>query len=239
MTASALPATFTAAGREIPVELRRTGRARRLTLTADAARGLVRLTAPRRAGTGEIVRFFKSREDWIAARVEAFPHPRPFAPDAAIPFAGGTLILVHGSGAGPLARREGGRLHVAGGRHLFGGRVERWLRGEALKALSDETLRLTASAGLSGSLRAVSVGDPRRQWGSCARAGDVRYSWRLILAPPVVLKAVVAHEVAHLRHHDHGEDFHALAGRLSGGTQKQANAWLRAHGASLHWIGRQ
>ena len=40
------------------------------------------------------------------------------------------------------------------------------------------------------------------------------FSWRLILTPRHVLDYVVAHEVAHLVHANHGPDFHALLAEL-------------------------
>ncbi len=84
----------------------------------------------------------------------------------------------------------------------------------------------------------VGVGDPATRWGSCATTGAIRYSWRLILAPPAVRQSVVAHEVAHLVHPNHGPAFWALAAELTAGDLTAARAWLKAHGAALHWIGR-
>ena len=52
----------------------------------------------------------------------------------------------------------------------------------------------------------VSVGDAGSRWGSCSSQGRIRLSWRLILAPPAVRRYVVAHEVAHLVHLDHGAE---------------------------------
>src|SRR3546814_5691061 len=85
----------------------------------------------------------------------------------------------------------------------------------------------------------VTVGDPRGRWGSCAASGAIRYSWRLILAPDHVRRATVAHEVAHRLHMDHGPAFHAAAARILGDDPAPARAWLRTHGAALHWIGRE
>ena len=84
----------------------------------------------------------------------------------------------------------------------------------------------------------MSIGDPRARWGSCSANGDIRYSWRLILAPPDVLEATVAHEVAHRLHMDHSPAFHAAVRRLLGRDPSAERAWLRAHGRELYWLGR-
>jgi predicted metal-dependent hydrolase len=84
----------------------------------------------------------------------------------------------------------------------------------------------------------VSIGDPRARWGSCSASGDIRYSWRLILAPKEVREATVAHEVAHRLHMDHSPAFHAAVVKLLGRDPAPENRWLRAHGAALYWLGR-
>jgi predicted metal-dependent hydrolase len=49
-----------------------------------------------------------------------------------------------------------------------------------------------------------------------------------VLAPPFVLDAVVAHELGHLRHADHGQRFWALVKRHAPRTD-EARRWLRAN----------
>ena len=73
--------------------------------------------------------------------------------------------------------------------------------------MSREVAEYAAAAGVG--VRSVSVGDAGTRWGSCSSQGRIRLSWRLILAPPNVRRYVVAHEVAHLVHLDHGAEFKA------------------------------
>ena len=68
---------------------------------------------------------------------------------------------------------------------------------------------------------------PASRWGSCSASGAIRYNWRLILAPPHLLRWVVAHEVAHRRHMNHGPAFQALEAELYGGDVAAARAELR------------
>ena len=140
----------------------------------------------------------------------------------------------------PLARRgirlEGDELIVGGpGTSLQAG-VLRWLKAEAREQLSRETARIAAMAGVS--VRAVSIGDPVSRWGSCSSSGTIRFSWRLILAPPQLLRFVVAHEVAHRLHMNHGPDFKAAEQRLFGGDVAVARSELRRLGPSLRAVGR-
>jgi predicted metal-dependent hydrolase len=57
------------------------------------------------------------------------------------------------------------------------------------------------------------------------------------MAPEEVLDYVVAHEVAHLAHRNHGPAFWALVERLCPGHARQRD-WLRSHGAGLYRYGQ-
>ncbi len=127
-------------------------------------------------------------------------------------------------------------LRVGGPLEALASRVTRWLKAEALQMLDSETRTLCAAHSLT--VTTVGVGDPRGRWGSCSSSGVIRYSWRLILAPPEVLRATVAHEVAHLVHLDHSPAFHAAVAQLYGRVPTAERRWLKTHGTALHWFGR-
>jgi predicted metal-dependent hydrolase len=99
-----------------------------------------------------------------------------------------------------------------------------------------ETQEIAALAGKS--VRSVTVGDAETRWGSCSSQGRIRYSWRLILAPPEARRYVVAHEVAHLVHLNHGAEFKSLERRLFGDETGPARELLRRCGPRLKRIGR-
>ena len=85
----------------------------------------------------------------------------------------------------------------------------------------------------------IGLGDPRGRWGSLrARArASLRFSWRLVLAPPAVLDYVAAHEVAHLMHANHSPNFWAVVRALVG-DERPWRRWLKTHGSALHAAGR-
>lgn len=233
------PATLRLAGREVPLEVRRSARARRLTLTADASRGVIRLTLPPRASARTAERFLTSRMDWLAERARRFPQPCPLIDGARIPYRGKTLLCRWRADAARAPRLAGETLTVGGPAEFMNDRIVRWLKREARAALIGDCEEIGARGGIETDSLRVTVRDTRRQWGSCAPDGRLSFSWRLILAPDFVRRSVAAHELAHLRHRHHGPTFHAEAERLLGASHAPADAWLRANGALLHWIGRQ
>nr|WP_243446121.1 SprT family zinc-dependent metalloprotease [Polymorphobacter fuscus] len=206
-------------------------------MRADPVQGVVRLGLPARGGAAAAAQLLADHQGWLCNQVARWPAPLPFVPGAAIPFDGGTLHLEWAPNNARTPRREGDLLFVGGPQSMLAGRALRWLKAAALAELTDATHRYAAM--VARPVAQVRVADPRARWGSCATtAGRIAYSWRLILAPPMVRNNVVAHEVAHLVHPNHGPQFHALLRQLDP-NERAARAWLKAHGAGLHWVGRE
>lgn len=210
--------------------------AKTIRLSVDPATGTARLIVPRRAGLKSALAWAEEKKDWIAEQRARLPNPRPFVPGAPIPFGDVTLTLEWREGRARVIQREGNRLCASGPIETLGRRVEAWLKRQALEVLARETAEIARAAGVT--VTKVSVADPKARWGSCASTGAIRYSWRLILAPDFVRRATVAHEVAHRVHMNHAPVFHALVAELLGEDPAPATAWLRRHGAGLHWFGR-
>jgi predicted metal-dependent hydrolase len=218
-----------------PVQILRHAAARVMRLRVDPRDGAVRLTLPRRASLRSAYAWVEGQRAWVEAQLGALAPNIPLASGMTLDVGGEPLTLQHDPQARSV-RREGALLRVGGSADMFEARVLRWLRGEAMRVLDEETREIAAEAGVT--IARVSVGDTRSRWGSCSARGDIRYSWRLILAPRFVLRATVAHEVAHRVHMNHGPAFKRLEQDLLGESPSAARAWLRAHGAMLHKYGR-
>jgi predicted metal-dependent hydrolase len=217
------------------VVLKLSRRSRRVSLRIDAARGVVLALAPNERRLGEAVAFAKERSAWIQERLQARPAGAPFAPGGVVTLRGVDVLLDAVPGAS-AARVVEGRIVSGGEGEAYSRRIERLLRAEAKRDLEARTEVHAQALGVANPK--VGLADPRSRWGSCTPArGTIRYSWRLILAPPWILDYVAAHEVAHLLHADHSDRFWAVVHSLTG-DHRPARAWLRAHGAGLHAAGR-
>ena len=247
------------------LEVVRHARARRMRLSVDPASGRVRLTIPPRASLKQAMAWANEHRGWIDAQRSKLPEGRPFVPGAVIPVEGEdvtvdwaperprTIALIRHAGLVPASTeprasgqeaqwtpvqgRGDGRLVCGGPIEGLSRRIETWLKRRALTVLTEETTEFAAKANVTVSR--VAVADPKGRWGSCASTGAIRYSWRLICAPPHVRRATVAHEVAHRLQMNHSPAFHAAHRALLGADPAPARAWLRRHGASLHWVGRR
>lgn len=226
-------------GRSYPFTLRRDARARRMLLRVMPRDGAVVLVLPKRASLQAGRQFMAEQAGWILARQAERPQSPPWADGGSVPFLGETLTIRHC----PQARargavwREGGELLVAGQPEHLARRLRDWLKVRAREEFTVQARSLAAGEGLA--ISRVTVRDTSSRWGSCSAGGNLSFSWRLIMAPPAIVRYMVAHEVAHLRHMDHSDAFWRLVARLSGGEAEMRTArhWLKRHGAALHLVG--
>jgi hypothetical protein len=211
------------------VTLRRSARARRLSLRISGADGRVTLTLPARAPVREGLAFLREREGWLRGHLARTPEALLPAFGTAIPFQGRPLLLCAAAVRG--GRLDGDRLLLPPDPERLAARLLAFLRAAARDRLAAACDRHARA--LEKPYRRLTLRDPRSRWGSCTAAGDLMFSWRLVLAPPAVLGYVAAHEVAHLARMDHSPEFWRVVGGLCPGWEESRD-WLRREGASLH-----
>ncbi len=218
------------AGRpDIEVRLRRSRRARRLSLRVSGLDGRVTLTMPPRARMREAEAFLREREGWIRDNMKR-------APEALRPRIGGAILwegreIGIREGNGRAARLEGGMILVPPDPARVPARIAALMKGAARERLLAASERYAAEIGAR--IGRISLRDPRSRWGSCSSDGNLMYSWRLIMAPPEVLDYVAAHEVAHLREMNHSPAYWQIVERICPDFATH-RAWLKENGALLH-----
>jgi predicted metal-dependent hydrolase len=214
----------------------RSPRARQMRLVVDPRDGSIRLTLPRRAQIDHGLRWAETKRGWIEAQLARLPVATPIINGMRLEMAGETLVLNWSEHHPRKPVRHDGGLQIGGPAERLEARLLRWLKDEARALFDLETQEFAEKIGVS--VPPIGIGDPVSRWGSCASSGQIRYSWRLILAPSFVRRATVAHEVAHRVHMNHGAAFHALVQTILGEDPTPARKWLRSNGSALHWFGR-
>jgi predicted metal-dependent hydrolase len=228
------PALLAIDGEPIPVSFRRHAKARRLVLRLTRDRAGVIVTVPTRVSRTEALDFAKKSSRWISERLKAEPKDRPMQAGREILIRGETRRIVHsGSRRGTVMLADTSVI-VSGDEAHLGRRLTDWLKAEAKRDLIKASEFYAAAMGAK--FNRLSVRDQKSRWGSCSSDGTLSYSWRLILAPSFVLDYVAAHEVAHLKHMNHGRGFWRLV-LTHCPHASRAKSWLKAHGAELHAYG--
>jgi predicted metal-dependent hydrolase len=213
---------------------RRSARARKISLRIDARAGIVIITLPPRAAQAAGLALLRDNTAWVAERLARLPDPVLLADGVVVPIDGVPHRIRHVPGGCGGAWLGPGELLVSGAPEFLARRAADFLRAEARRRLSALAVAKAATAGLSP--RRVIVKDTRTRWGSCTADGTLMFCWRLVMAPPHVQDYVAAHEVAHLRHMDHGRGFWALVAQLTP-NKRMAVHWLDAQGPGLMRVG--
>lgn len=225
-----------------PVELRRHPTARRLTLRVSHSARSVVLTIPPYTDVREADRFLAKSLDWVRQRLEGVPDAVPFTEGAIVPLRGVAhqVVLAGRRRGSPVVTAVAGepgqnaRLIVCGDAEHAPRRLRDWLMGEARRDLEEQVYFHGRQLELSA--RRIVVRDQKSRWGSCTSEGVLSFSWRLVLAPPLVLDYVAAHEVAHLAEMNHGPRFWRLVKKTMPRLD-EAKRWLRMNGMGLYRYG--
>ncbi|WP_460272539.1 M48 family metallopeptidase [Celeribacter sp. ULVN23_4] len=211
------------------VTLRRSTRARRLSLRVSRLDGRVTLSMPTRLPEREALAFLHEKEAWIRKHLDQRSPEQVPGFGAYFPFLGREVEIVPGKGRRALL--NGDALEVPGQAETVTARVRAFLKLEAQMRLREASDRYAKALGTS--YGRITLRDPRSRWGSCTSEGNLMYSWRLVMAPPAVLDYVAAHEMAHRLEMNHSDRFWAHVARVCP-EHATYRSWLRTEGEKLH-----
>ena len=212
---------------KVDILLRRSARARRLSLRVSQLDGRVTMTVPSGVSEREARRFAEEKSDWISKALSRIGEAVAVVPGAVLPVEGQPRAVC--AGTGRSARLLPGSIMVPETRP--GPAAAALLKHLARDRLAEAVGRHSAQVGRPAGR--LTLRDTRSRWGSCSHDGNLMFSWRLVLAPPEVLDYVAAHEVAHLVHMDHSPNFWGVVGDLCP-DHKRLRGWLRREGHGLH-----
>ncbi|MCA1725410.1 MAG: M48 family metallopeptidase [Thermomicrobia bacterium] len=186
------------------------------------------------------MRFILQRQGWILTHLDRFAAlpPAPAA-DAPLPAQIDFLGVPH---AISVTIQPGRRPTVVHGEQSLAITVaaesaarpalEGWLREAARFAIVAQVASRAAEMGVA--YGRVAIRDQKTRWGSCSRAGNLNFNWRLVLAPAAVLDYVVVHELAHRVEMNHSARFWRLVAHHCPAYGAH-RLWLRTNGVVLRF----
>lgn len=229
-------------GREVDYRLVLSKAARKLRVRVGPQG--VEVVQPQARARGEVRAFLRAHGAWIIGQLERTERLRavrkPQRQQAGeILFRGvPTLVRIEDT-----ARRQGANQVLFDGQSLVVVRgrasrtppaktLENWLRKQARAAIRQHLDTVTRR--LKRAPHRVYIMDQRTKWGNCSPLQNLSFNWRLILAPPFVLRYLVTHEAVHLAVPDHSKRFWLTVQSLCP-EMERAKQWLCANGAKLSW----
>lgn len=230
--------TITINNQQLPIVIKNHHAAKRLVLRYSSAKACVLLTLPRRVSVNSGLKFVEKNRDWLESQLKKLAHEKEnyghaddiYVDGAQIPVLGKNITIKHIGGRG-LAYAENGFLYVHGGEEFLKRRVQLWLKNKCEEAIVEHSKKFSEQ--LNVRINKITLRDTSSRWGSCSHSGNLSFSWRLVFAPAEVLEYVVAHEVAHMKQHNHSPAFWAVVFSICPNWQQQRK-WLKTHGRMLH-----
>ncbi|QGG81021.1 DUF45 domain-containing protein [Litorivicinus lipolyticus] len=205
------------------LELRRS---RRKTLSLLVERDRIIVRAPLRTPQHQILSLIEHKLGWARARRDAFQAPPAIDAHMLLHWRGqrvqlGTPDCPFSACPGPAVRQPNAWIRQ---------RLVDQYRAYALAYFNERSSHWSAQLGVT--IGAVSVRDYRARWGSCSRNGELKFNWRLMMAPPAVADYVAIHEVCHRLEMNHSKAFWRWVESLCPDWRVQRK-WLNEHGPAL------
>lgn len=232
--------------RDSPVELQRKPYQRSMNLLVRP-NGALKITAGQTVPARVIQGFLLKNSRWIEKHLSEYAEirkkypPKQYLEGERFLFKGQVLRL-------HLADSLVGKAFVeAMGQHLVvriprgqtadvKGLVRRFYEREGKKALT-ETLEKRAQE-MELWPKKIRFKSLRSQWGNCSARGTITLNWRLAVFPERLWDYVVVHELAHLRHPNHSDEFWALVEKYCG-NYKTCRRYLRDHHYEVDFLGKK
>lgn len=214
-----------------PIKIVKSAQARRLTLRIDEKAKLPVLTLPNRCSARKAIAFVEDHRDWIANMLAKLPPSCQFKDGDSLSFMGETCQIIHRPQDRIGVVKEADKIIVSGKAEFLHRRVIDFLKKQAHEQLLELSRQKAAQIGCT--VNTVVIKDTKSRWGSCSTKRNINYNWRIVLAPAEVIDYLVCHEVAHLAHQNHSQEFwNCVAGLCP--DYKNGRAWLKVKGKSLY-----
>jgi predicted metal-dependent hydrolase len=212
--------------KNLDIEYRVSPRRRSIGIQVTTA-GQVVVTLPRGASRESLSRALEKHRGWIEAKVAERQAAWGQIKAGAAYFLGEAFRLRVLKGATGDVGLNGPemRLPLPAGADPWP-RLAAWYAERALERLQARVTHFAAVMGLAPG--PVELKGWKRRWGECHPDGTLKFNWRLILCPPMVMDYVVVHELAHLKVAGHNPRFWA-----------QVAAILPDYAASRRWLNRE
>lgn len=238
--------TFTIGKNAIPVQLRRSSRARHMRLTVKSEQNQVVLTLPRLVSEKQGRRFAQSKRRWIEKQwKKAQEHQsnrikRTYEPGEVFYYLGEEVKLILCPDSQSQVRCRHRTCSVgkndliiclkSASKNNVKKIIEDFYRQKASEIIHDRLHYFNEHYQFT--YHRVTFRNQKTRWGSCSAKGNLNFNWRLAMAPIEVIDYVVVHELCHLEQMNHSKAFWNLVNQMIP-EYKKRRKWLRENKLAL------
>ena len=210
---------------------------RTLRLSVNHSRG-VRLSIPWHVTYSTALKFLESKIEWVAEAIKR--QNEKASKSAELPINGteiktqaGTIVFINSNPENTVKKIK---IKTTGNQReiIFDNTVSsEELKKAVVKVLRKDAAailpsRLSELAALHGfSYGRLALRNNVSNWGSCSARKNINLNIHLIRLPQELSDYVILHELAHLKHRNHGPEFHRLLDSLCNGREKELSKQLR------------
>ena len=108
--------------------------------------------------------------------------------------------------------------------------LNNWYIAESKKYLIKTTNYYEVLIGVS--VNKLIFGKYKSKWGSCNSKKTISYDWRIIMAPLEVIHYLIIHELCHIKHLNHSNDFWKTVEKYMANYKLQKK-WLKTNSSKL------
>lgn len=206
-------------------------RSRRRTIGLQiTSEGRLIVRAPLKAAMRDIQSFIEKKQRWItkiqvrAQNQKLLHQPKRYIDGELFPYLGKSFELYLVNDVSCAMRLDNAFYLSMKYRDRGEAIFKAWYKSGAQVVIADRVKIFAARHGLHhGQIR---ISNARRRWGSCSTKGNLNFSWRLVMAPLIVVDYVVVHELAHLIEKNHSSRFWNRVGGMMPDYEEHKK-WLR------------
>lgn len=229
--------------------IKKTRRARNIRISINPYEP-VTISAPHRVSDRESIALLKEKETWIIQQLDKisrlYKKPGVFSEATQFKTLNRALVVQKGGVDGCKAQKKESKLIITYPKTLSVESVEvqdfirlaiaKTLRGEASVYLPDRVFNLAKTHNFS--YRKVFIKNSKSRWGSCSSVNNINLNFHLICLPPHLSDYIILHELVHTVEKNHGKQFWAKLGALTGDAKKLRKE-LGAYSHLLYGIYRE
>ncbi len=224
----------------VPITVRRSPRAKRLSLKIESEKPELVLVIPRYALSLQIDSFIRKQTPWIEkhwnqALKKVQRRPKRNQKDGDIYFYFGetlTLKLIPSVRWTTKVRAVGDTLEItlhkatslSDGKKAIKKAVQEFYKKKAGEVIHDRLQFFNEHYNLK--YNRVTFRNQKTRWGSCSSAKNLNFNYRLMMAPIEIIDYVVVHEMCHLKYMNHSAAFWQLVAEEMP-EYKEMKKWLK------------